>query len=324
MKYNEIINEDDSLGDYRQMTNFINRNKTPGVPADQQVALALYRELQKQQRQNNELSAELSAAEKRIDTATQSGELSQQELGKHRGELEKERERGDKQKASIGKLDQAHAAREQASEEQIQQLASQLETIKGKPGVSAEAGKALEQQIQELKSKGGGINADKLQELEQAVANMQNMQQVDDTAVKDLVAQVKNAQRMADELAKSKSSLGQDVEQTTAQLQTQLDQMKQQLANFREVEQTVSALQPMVQDVLAPKVDKLIKKQDIADKVNLIKTTQAVARDEIARSAGKNTLKPQAPVPNPQMELPGIQPVAEDKMSKLIKWATSK
>jgi len=322
MKYNEIISESDPSGDYRQMTNFVNRNRTPGVPADQQVALALFKELQKQQQQNNELSAELSAAEKRIDNATQSGDLAKQQLGLHRDELDSERRAIDKQRDTIGKINQQQSEREKASNEQINSLTTKLEMIKDKPGVSSTAAKELEKKIQEIQK--NGVDLDKYQELEQTVIRMQSMQQVDDTTMKDLVAQVKNAQSMADELAKSKSSLGKDVEQTTAQLQTQLDQMKQQLADFREVEQTVSALQPMVQDVLAPKVDKLIKKQDIVDKVNLIKTTQAVAKDEIARSAGKNTLQPQAPVPNPQMELPGIQPVAEDNMLKLIKWATSK
>lgn len=313
MKSHEFINEDATTNDYQQMMKFVSANRTPGVPEEQQVAVALFRELQNQQKQNQQMGAELAAAEQRIDMATQSGELSRQELGKHRGELERERERGDKQKASIGKLDQAHAEREKASEEQIQQLASQLETIKSKPGVSAEAGKQLEQQIQELKSNGGGIDAGKLQELEQTVASMQNMQQVDDTTMKNLVAQVQNAQSMADELAKSKSSLGKDVEQTSAQLQTQLDQMKQQLAHFREVEQTVSALQPMVQDVLAPKVDKLYKRQLAVDRID----PNAIAQQFRTKGGLDQAVGQMAPQPP-------ATPVAEDKLFKLIKWATSK
>jgi chromosome segregation ATPase len=316
MKSHEFIREDAAVNDYQQMLKFVSANRTPGVPPEQQVAVALFKELQNQQRQNQQMGAELAAAEQRIDVATQSGELSRQELGKHQGELEKERERGDKQKSAIGKLDQAHAEREKASAEQIQQLTSQLEMIKNKPGVSAEAGKELERQIEELKANSGNIDAGKLQELEQAVAAMQNMQQVDDGTMKNLVAQVQNAQAMADELARSKSSLGKDVEQTSAQLQTQLDQMKQQLAHFREVEQTVSALQPMVQDVLAPKVDKLYKRQLAVDRIDPAAIAkQFSTKQGLNQAVGQMTSQP-APPANP--------PVAEDKLFKLIKWATSK
>jgi chromosome segregation ATPase len=315
MKYNEIISESDPSGDYQQMTNFINRNRTPGVPADQQVALALFKELQKQQQQNNELSAELSAAEKRIDTATQSGDLAKQQLGLHRDELDSERQALDKQRDTIGKIDQQNTAREKASNEQINNLTSQLEMIKGKPGVSSAAAKELEKKIQEIQK--NGVDLDKYQELEQTVIRMQSMQQVDDTTMKDLVAQVKNAQSMADELAKSKSSLGKDVEQTSAQLQTQLNQIKQQLADFREVEQTVSALQPMVQDVLAPKVDKLYKRQLAVDKID----PRAIAKQFTTKGGlgqGVDQLVQQPQPPQPPA------PVAEDNMLKLIKWATRK
>jgi chromosome segregation ATPase len=318
MKIRQIISEDDPSGDYRQMTNFINRNRTPGVPADQQVALALFKELQKQQQQSNELSAELSAAEKRIDIATQSGDLAKQQLGLHRNELDSERQALDKQRDTIGKIDQQNTAREKASNEQINNLTSQLEMIKGKPGVSSAAAKELEKKIQEIQK--NGVDLDKYQELEQTVIRMQSMQQVDDTTMKDLVAQVKNAQSMADELAKSKSSLGKDVEQTTAQLQTQLDQMKQRMADFREVEQTVSALQPIVQDVLAPKVDKLYKRQLAADKID----PEAIAKQFRAKGGLGQAVGQMAPQAQTPQQPPPPPPVAEDKLSKLIKWATSK
>ena len=319
MKSHEFIAEGPESSDYQQMLNFVNNNKTPGVPADQQVALAMFRELNKQQQQNKQLDAELKAAEQRIDIATQGGELSTQELGKHQAELERERERGKKQKDAQGKIDQEQSAREKASEEQIQGLASLLEAIKGKPGVSAEAGKALEKQIEELKT--NGLDTGKYQDLEQAVANMQNMQQVDDKTMQSLIGQVKDAQAKADELSQTRAAVGGEIEQSTAGMQDEIEQLKAQLAHFREVEQTVAALQPMVQDVLAPKVDKLIKNQDIADKVNRIKTTQAFARDEITRNAARNALQPQSPAPNPQMQLPGM---AESKLLKAIKWATGK
>jgi chromosome segregation ATPase len=315
MKIRQIISEDDPSGEYRQMTNFINRNRTPGVPDNQQVALALFKELKKQQQQNNELSAELSAAEKRIDTATQSGELAKQQLGLHRDELDSERQALDKQRDTISKIDQQHSEREKASDEQINNLTSQLETIKNKPGVSSAAAKELEKKIEEIQK--NGVDADKYQELEQTVIRMQSMQQVDDTTMRDLVTQVKNAQSMADELAKSKSSLGKDVEQTTAQLQTQLDQMKQQLADFREVEQTVSALTPIVQDVLAPKVDKLYKRQLAVDRVDPAAIAQQLrTKGGLDQVVGQ--MAPQAQTPPPPT------PVAEDKLLKMIKWATSK
>ena len=162
MRYRDLVNEDPSAtNDYQQMMAFVNANRAPGVPPDQQIALAMYKELQKQQALSKNLSAELQAAEKRIDQATQSGELAGQELGKHQAELERERDRGDKQKDAVSKIDQEHSAREKASAEQMQQLTSQLETIKSKPGVSAEAGQELEKQIEAglFKAQAGQANA---------------------------------------------------------------------------------------------------------------------------------------------------------------------
>jgi len=319
MKSHEFINEATSgTNDYQQMMSFVNANKAPGVPADQQVALAMYKELQKQQALSKNLSAELQAAEQRIDQATQSGELSNQELGKHRAELERERERGKKQKDAQGAIDQEQSAREKASQEQIQGLTSQLEAIKGKPGVSAEAGKALEKQIEELKTT--GLDAGKYRSLEQAVANMQNMQQVDDKTMQSLIGQVKAAQAKADELSQTRAAVGGEISQSTDAMQDEIEQLKAQLAHFREVEQTVAALQPMVQDVIAPKVERLVKKQEIADTLSARKTAQAFAKKEI--TGGVPNMIPQPPpAPNPQMSLPGV---AESKLLKAIKWATGK
>jgi DNA repair exonuclease SbcCD ATPase subunit len=319
MKSHEFINEATSgTNDYQQMMSFVNANKAPGVPADQQVAVAMYKELQKQQALSKNLSAELQAAEQRIDQATQSGELSTQALGKHQSELERERERGRKQKDAQGKIDQEQSAREKASEEQIQGLASQLEAIKGKPGVSAEAGKALEKQIEELKT--NGLDAGKYQSLEQAVANMQNMQQVDDKTMQSLIGQVNAAQAKADELAQTRAAVGGEISKSTDAMQDEIEQLKQQLSKFREVEQTVAALQPMVQDVIAPKVERLVKKQEIADTLSARKTAQAFAKKEI--TGGVPNMIPQPPpAPNPQIPLPGM---AESKLLKAIKWATGK
>jgi DNA repair exonuclease SbcCD ATPase subunit len=321
MKSHEFITEGPQSGDYQRMMDFVNTNKTPGVPPEQQIALAMFRELDKQKQQNSQLSAELKSAEQRIDLATQGGELAKTQLGKHQSELERERERGAKEKDAQNQIDQAQSDREKASEEQIQGLTARLETIKNKPGVNPEATKELENQIKQLQK--NGVDIEKYKGLEQAVSSMQKMQQVDDRSMQSLIGQVKDAQAKADELAQTRTQVGSEIEQSSGVMQDEIDQLKQQLARFREVEQTVAALQPMVQDVIAPKVDKLVQKQDIADKLNNRRTAQAFARDEITRGM-PNMVKPPTPAPNPQMSLPGVQPVAEDKLFKLIKWATGK
>ena len=318
MKSHEFIAEGPESSDYQQMLNFVNNNKTPGVPPEQQVALAMFRELNKQQQQNKQLGAELKAAEQRIDVAAQGGELASAELGKHQGELEKERGAIEKQRDKMGKIDQQHSEREKASAEQLQNLTAQLDQIKQKPGVDPNATKELEKQMAELQK--NGLDAGKYQGLERAVAKMQNMQQVDDKTMQSLIGQVKAAQAKADELSQTRAAVGGEIEQSTAGMQDEIEQLKAQLARFREVEQTVSALQPMVQDVIAPKVERLVKKQEIADTLATRKTAQAFAKKEI--TGGVPNMIPQPPpAPNPQMSLPGV---AESKLLKAIKWATGK
>ena len=88
MRLFDIISEaGDDSGDYQQMQAFVRANRVGGVPDSQQIPLALFKELKRQQAQNQALGRELSDAERRIDQATRSGELSQQELGLHRGEI---------------------------------------------------------------------------------------------------------------------------------------------------------------------------------------------------------------------------------------------
>ena len=321
MKSREFVTEGPQSGDYQRMLDFVNTNKTPGVPPEQQIALAMFRELDKQKQQNNQLSAELKAAEQRIDVATQGGELARTQLGKHQGELERERGNIKKQQDSMSKSDQERTEREAASAEQLQNLTARLETIKNKPGVNPEATKELENQMKQLQK--NGVDIEKYKSLEQAVSSMQKMQQVDDRSMQSLIGQVKAAQAKADELSQTRASVSGEVEQSTGAMQDEIDQLKQQLARFREVEQTVSALQPMVQDVIAPKVDRLVKKQEIADTLTARKTAQAFAKKEIMPTTSTQWPQ-QPPPPNPQMSLPGIQPVAEDKLFKLIKWATGK
>lgn len=235
MRITDIIVEDaDSSGDYQNMQAFIKANRVGGVPPDQQVALALFKELQKQKQHNQQLDAELDAAEQRIDQATQSGELSKQELGMHRGELDRERKAGEQQKAAIGQLGQQYSEREKASADQMQDLTSQLEQVKNKPGVDAKAAKDLENQIKQLSK--NSVSADQVAELEAHIATVQNMQRVDDTAIKDLVAQVNAAQEASKEIEKTKDSLTTAVGKTAQDALDQVAQMKQDLERLRQVE----------------------------------------------------------------------------------------
>jgi chromosome segregation ATPase len=307
MRYNDLINENNApaTNDYQQMQNFLSRNKTPGVPPEQQLPLAMFRELQKAQQNNQQLSAELAAAEKRIDVATQGGELTRQELGKHKTQLDKERGDIELQRDKMTQIDKQHSEREQASAEQLRQLTGQLEQIKQKPGVDSNQAKALEKQIADLKK--NGVDKTKYNEIQDAVNRMQNMQRVDDQTMQTLMTQVRDAQAKADELVKTRASVGSEIDQTSAQLQNEIDQLKQQLAHFKEVERKVSKLDPMVQDVIAPKVDKLVRRQQAVDNINARDIAQSFAKKEIAGGV-KNMLKQPTPAPNPQMDLPGIPP----------------
>jgi chromosome segregation ATPase len=325
MKSHEFINEaaqNPQSGDYQRMLDFVNTNKTPGVPPDQQIALAMFRELDKQKQQNNQLGAELRAAEERIDIATQGGELAKSELGKHQGELERERGNMQQQRDQMGKIDQERTEREMASAEQLQNLTARFETIKNKPGVSPDSTKELEKQMQELQK--NGVDIEKYKSLEQSVANMQKMQQVDDRSMQSLIGQVKAAQDKADELSQTRADVSGEVEQSTGAMQDEIDQLKQQLARFREVEQTVSALQPMVQDVLAPKVNQLYKRQQAADGVD----PRAIGKSLIAKGglgpSAQAMLTKVRQAQQPAQPAPAPTPVAEDKLFKLIKWATGK
>lgn len=249
MKINDILVEDNdyaktstmtpvSSSDYEKLKSFVKHNQVPGVPQDQQIALALFKEIQKQREQNKQLGAELDAAEKRIDTATQSGDLAKQELSKHRDELGRERRDIDAQKAGMSKLDQEHQERAQASQLQIADLADRLEAIKGQPGVGKEAAEELAQQIKALEKK--GIGADKVQELEQSIAAITNAQQVDDQQVRDLAKQVQDAHNTAKELAQTKQSLGKDLEATVASLRRQLANLAD---SYQETDATVYDLE---------------------------------------------------------------------------------
>lgn len=311
MKINDILKEDsDSSGDYQKMLTFIRANRVGGVPDDQQVPLALFKELQRQKQQNRALSSELSDAEKRINQAMATGELSKQELGMHRSELDRERAAGEKQQAAIGQLGQQYAEREKASKEQIEQLTNQLEQVKNKPGVDAEAAKELERQIKELGEK--SVPVDRLQELESSIAAVQNMQQVDDSAIKDLVAQVKDAQEATKEIEKTKQSIKQDVQKTVQDTQDQVAQMRNDIEKLRKVEQglrndidelssSYQETDAVVWDLESDTIPYI--KQD----VNRLKT--AIATDKIPVPAAPN-LQVQTPPPPNYPQTPAAEPAS--------------
>ena len=311
--------------DYINMLNFVKGSGLEGVPADQQVAVALFKELQKQQQKNTKLGQELSAAEKRIDQATASGDMYGQELAMHQSELERERGELDKQQQKMGQIDQQYAGRAQASEQQMRSLTDQLAQLKTKPGVDKSTAETLQNQIEKLQKE--GIGQDKFKELQKNIESIQGMQQVDDRVIQDLVAQIKSAEAAAAGLEKTKQDLGKDLEQKTNTALDQVAQMKQQLANLKDMEQTVANLKD--------EVNNLEDDAKYNDRV-IIDLSSAIAN---LRKAMPTKDKPQptpaaaAPVPKVDPRLvqslvkQGViqpDPVAESKLHNAIAWATGR
>lgn len=350
MRYTDLINEDDTgVNQYQQMMNFLSQNKTPGVPPEQQLPLAMFRELQKTQQHNQQLDAELAAAEKRIDVATQGGELAKQQLGKHQNQLDKERGDIEQQRDAMGKIDKQHSEREKASADQLQQLTAQLEQIKKMPGASDSATKALEKQIKELKK--NGVDKSKYDEIAASVARMQSMQKVDDQTMKSLIDQVKDAQAKAAELSQTRAAVGSEIDQTTAGLQDEIDQLKQQLAHFKEVEQSVQDLE-RITPPLAARVNQIARQQMkpyADDTVQMARTavgndpsqmslpgveTPPTPTQRMAAPAPQQNLDPQKAMamakmvrraPQSSLQQAQAPQLHEDaKLLKSIKWATGK
>ena len=304
MKSNEFIKEETGTNDYQQMLNFIKVNKTPGVPPEQQVPVALFKELQKVQQQNKQLGAELSAAEQRIDVATQGSELTKSVLGKHQGELDRERGDIEKQREKMGKIDQQHTEREKASAEQLQSLTAQLDQIKQKPGVDPKATKELEKQMEELKR--NGLDASKYQELERAVSKMQNMQQVDDKTMQSLIGQVKDAQAKAAEIGAAKDELGRQIDTATGDAEEQLAQLKQQLAQLNGV---TNAMQSAVIDVLPQQIEKVGAKVQELDGENEMVYDELEKHDALLSRLTRGTPPPEGGQSTPQ-STPQVPPQA--------------
>ena len=170
---------------------------------------------------------------------------------------------------------------------------------------------------------------DRLQALEQTISAVQNMQQVDDSAIKDLMAQVKDAQAASEELQKTRQTVGRDAEKTAQRALDQVEQIKQQLAHFREVEQTVAELQP--------RVDQIAIAQDLSIRIRNKQAAKnfktAIDKGEVPPELGQDTrqmaqtalagpaTKPRPPAADTQMN---STDVAESQMRKAIEWATGK
>ena len=341
MKITDILREDgEDTGDYQQMLAFTRANRVGGVPDEQQIPLALFKELKKQQQQNQALGAELSDAEKRIDQATKSGELSKQELGMHRTELDRERAAGDQQKAAVTQLGQQYSEREQASSEQIKQLTDQLQQVRNMPGVNEKAARELEKQIKELGEK--SVPAARLAELESTIAQIQTSSIADDSTIKDLVQQVKNAQAATDARVDMVTQMRQDIERLK-QVETDLEQELNDLKDsYQETDATLWDIESQTIPGITQDIDQL-------------KTAGAVKDIPTPAPAGQQS---QTPPPPPQQQAPAPaatnttqepanqpawkvdkeaifqkmkdaghfqdQKVAEDQMTKAIAWATGK
>jgi chromosome segregation ATPase len=318
MKITDILREaSDDSGDYQQMLAFTRANRVGGVPDEQQIPLALFKELKKQQQQNQALGAELDAAEQRIDQATQSGELSRQELGMHRTELDRERAAGDQQRATVDQLGQQYTERSEASDEQIADLSQKLEVVKTMPGVSQEAAKKLETQIKQLSDT--GLSAEKVKDLENSIAAIQSAEATDEATIKELVDKINDAQA-------ARATGSNDLEAQLNNLQNEINLLN---ADYKETDASLLDLENTVATLKAERDAALAAKQEI------MRQAKEKAAADAARAA--------APAPQPKATQPqwtpaarataqklidkGVlqpEPVAESAFARSIAWATGK
>lgn len=293
MKIYDILSEaSDDSGDYQQMLAFTRANRVGGVPDDQQIPLALFKELKKQQQQNQALGAELDAAEQRIDQAMSAGELSKQELGMHRTELDRERAAGDQQKAAVTQLGQQYSEREQASTEQIKQLTGQLQQVRNMPGVDKKAAEELEKKIKELGER--SVPVDRLAELESTIAQIQTSSIADDDTIKDLVQQVQAAQAATDTRVDMVTQMRQDIErlkQVEADLEQELNDLKD---SYQETDATLWDIESQTIPSITQDIDQL-------------KTAGAVKNIPTPAPVGQQVQTP----PPPQQQAPAPEPTPE-------------
>lgn len=310
MRAKDFITEDEPVvaGDYQKMLAFVNANKLVGIPPEQQVGVALFKELQRLQQRNNNLETELDAAEKRIDIGAKRADMYGKQLSNHQAELDKERAAIDQQQSMAGELDQQYAERAQASQQQVNALAASLEDIKTKPGIDKSAAAALEKQIQDLATK--GISAEKYAELEQNIAAVQQMNQVDNDTMKDLIAQVNDAKSKAAELDKTKHEIGSEMEKSTKASQDQIDQLKQQIDQFKGIQRTVASLQTELTDLETEYDETSATLFDLENDVHRIDTMIA-ARNQATNAAQMIRTDPQAAAQTQQTPATAPQPAAQ-------------
>ena len=300
--------------DYINMLNFVKGSGLEGVPADQQVAVALFKELQKQQQKNTQMGRELSAAERRIDQATQSGDMYGQELATHQAELERERGEIERQKEKMGQIDQQYAGRAQASEQQMRTLTDKLEQLKTKPGVDKSTAETLQNQIEKLQKE--GIGQDKYKELQKNIEQIQGMQQVDDTVIQDLVAQIKSAESAAAEIGRTKQELGQALDKATKDAMDQVSQMKQDLARLNQV---TAKVQTTVADAIPAQLDSISTKVAELEAENEDQFNELTKHEDwltaVAPNAEPRDKGALAPARN-QFNLPGVPaPTADNQLA---------
>jgi len=267
--------------DYINMLNFVKSSGLENVPPDQQVAVALFKELQKQQQKNTKLGQELSAAERRIDQATASGELYGQELATHQAELDRERGEIEKQQQKMGQIDRQYADRAQASEKQMRSLTDQLEQLKTKPGVDQSTAETLQNQIEKLQKE--GIDKEKYQDLQKNIESIQSMQQVDDRVIQDLVAQIKSAESAAAELGRTKQELGKDIGKQAEEAIARVDELTAEIQRLKQLAGTVEAATATIGDVIRPQLKAIGSKVADLEQDNFEDTNQFKVIDQRIR-----------------------------------------
>ena len=272
------------------MMNFVQGQRLSGVPAEQQVAVALFKELEKTKAYNKQLDAELQAAGERADIGAEQGEITSKELTKHRGELEKEK------------------VKQQASKKQLQTLTQQLDQLKAAPNIDPEATAALERQIADLEQRmqskqGTGVSADKIAELEKAIAAVQQGETVDAKAIEKLEQQFKDAEEAA-KTAQARVGQVKDYAAQIEKLNAEIDSLTKELQGdenrIGNIEKAIqNRVEPAVQKVekLEPQVNSLVRRDEIQKKIDRVKTAKAAVAD-------LNTQ---------QQELPLEQPVTETR-----------
>ena len=231
--------------DYQKMLQFVNNQRLNGVPADQQVAVALFKELEKQRAINKHMDSELKAAEELVSSNKKQGDVTSSELTKNRSGLEKEK------------------IKQQATKQQLQTLAQQLDQLRSTPDIDPEVTSAIEKQIAELQqkmqdTKGTGIDSNKVAELESAIAKIKQSETVDAEQFKKLQQQFKDAEQAA---ISAKDRVGQVKDYTTQieKLNAEIDDLTKTISTDKK---QINDLNVSIASVITPKIQELDKENE--------------------------------------------------------------